>query len=313
MSSDPFTAQSPAPATAEEANQRREERVSMVEEAKRVGEAQRRTPALPAQRDMSARALAPEGHPDPEGYISAMIARGGGNRNAPVLDSSKAPAPPVDATILDKCLSPAGFKCSPADLKPGARVFYKGYEIEVEQAVRQGLLVRDLQNGGYALPNKDAQDAREKVAKEAAEWEKQQQAGELEAKRASGDDCDAETQGALDIMAEHVPAQAANSLVNDYVANGSLSEANVVAVAEQLGWTGDQGKAVASKVIAGLQRQADRVAVSSGVASHETNAVWSWLADRYPAEHRNAALALAHANDTKPLRALVKKYVGQNR
>jgi hypothetical protein len=92
-----------------------------------------------------------------------------------------------------------------------------------------------------------------------------------------------------------------------------MSEANVLAVAEKLGWTGDQGRAVASKAIAGLQRQADAVAVSSGVAAHETYDMWNWMADRYPVEHKQAALALVHANDTKPLRALVKKYVGQNR
>jgi hypothetical protein len=317
MSTDPFVNATPNLPTSEgEQRDQRQERLDMVERARVIGEAQQRTrnapPVVQPKRDLASM-VPPEHRANPQAYLNKMIERGGGHQNSRSMDSSKIGAPPVDASILDNCLSPGGFTCSPADLKPGSKVVYKGYEMEVEQAVREGLLVRNAQTGGYALPDKSAQDAREAVAKQAAEWDNQQAAGEIEAKRAIGEEADAELQSALDLVSKHVPAQAADALVQDFISNGSMSEANVVKLAESLGWTGDKGLAVASEVHNGMLRQATTAVASVGVPVGEAQNLWNWMASNYPQEHQNAIRSMAIANDVKGLKALAKKYIGQTR
>jgi hypothetical protein len=317
MSIDPFVQANngPAPTSQAEADQQRADRVNMVEEARRVGEAQRTTRAAPSIKSgaVDYAALAPPGHPDPRAYVQEMAQRGGHNGNAPVLDTAKMTgALPVDNSILNECRSPMGFVCPASDLKADGTVSYKGLRMTAAQAVKEGLL-EDNGRGGFQLPSGESVKAREDAAKQADEQAKAQAAGDVEAKRATGEECDAETQGAIDLVAKHVPGQAADALVSDYVSNGSLSEANVVKIAESLGWSGDQGRAVVTKVVAGLQRQAATAATSVGVPAHEIDGLWAWASQNYPIEQKNSATALVHANDVRGIKDLARKYMAHRR
>jgi hypothetical protein len=181
-------------------------------------------------------------------------------------------------------------------------------------AVKMGLL-EENGRGGFQLPSKADQEARERGEKVAKLELEQQAAGDVEAKRSTGEECDAETQGAIDLVAKHVPSQATDALVQDYVSNGNLSEANVVKIAESLGWSGDQGRAVVTKVVAGLQRQAATAATSVGVPAHEIDGLWAWASQHYPVEQKNCATALdlAHAGDVRGIKDLARKYMAHRR
>lgn len=317
MSEEVYTDANGRPISPEQA-----ERHEMVEQARRVGVEQHRSRnVMAAVTDQRAYAdmVPPQHRNNPDAYLRAMAGKGAGEsggeaqpsssrENAPKhIDSAKVGELPIDRNILKSCTTAGGFECHASALRPDGLVTYLGMTMKAAQAVEMGLLEQD-ERGTFRVPNSEARAAEVQAEEQQA---KAQHDVEMVTKRETGDEPCPRTQGAVDFVSKHVPEQARNALINDFVVQGDLSTAAVNEVGRKLGWTDDQAQGAAYVVVTGLQNQAARAAMSAGVPAGEVDALWQFLGDRYPNEQRTAALALIYASDAKPIRDLAKKYLGQ--
>lgn len=290
--------------------QEQHERRAMVDEARRVGEAQQRSRRV-MEEVRSAPDLAamvpPAFRHDPMSYINQMSAKGSDTVAPRVLDSSKVGDYVLDPNILRSCTTPGGFECPASALKPDGLVNYMGMTIKAAQAVEMGVLEMD-ERGVFRIPDAAARKAETQAEDAAAKAERE---AELVALREAGSEPDSRTQGAIDLVVKHVPEQARTALIHDFVSQGDLSMAAVNEVGRQLGWTESQAQGAAYVVVKGLQDQASRAAISAGVPAHEVADLWHFLSERYPVEQKHAALALINMSDASPIRALAKKFLGQ--
>lgn len=299
--------------TEAEANAHRQEHERWAEygrqrdaEARRVANLPDPVPAKPTLRQ-----LIPSYMSDAEGeaYLQAMIDKADGAGNPRNLDSTQVGALPIDPGILNDARSYGGRPLQPSELTDDATVAYMGTRLSVAQAVQQGLLEKTPW-GEYRVPSGAAREAQQR---EQQQQQAQQQAAQVEALRATGDEPDMETQGAVDLVTRHVPAQAVDALVRDFVNNASLSSANLDRAAQAVGWTSDQAHGVAHKVVEGLKRQAHAATVHAGVSPADVEACWQWAQQSDPTAHAHASLALINASDARGLKALAKKYLAHKR
>lgn len=146
--------------------------------------------------------LVPPGTRDPEAYIAAMVAKVDGGHGAPLLDSSRVSESfSVPAALV--FTSALGFPRSADTARPGdlLTVDVGGgvqTKMEVEQAVQEGL-IRRARDGGYEnLSAGQLQQTQQST--ERAEQERKAADAALDAKRATGDEPDRETQSAIDYV-----------------------------------------------------------------------------------------------------------------
>jgi hypothetical protein len=311
-----------------QANAERAERLNMVEHARQVDAARKRTESmpdpLPPQRSLED--MVPPGV-DANEYISRMLAKSEGagpsyrevaamlnnpaGRGAP-LEAPRGPSGvTVDANILSTATTRGGAPVAVSQLKGEHIVRYGNMEMTVAEAVGAGLVDQDG-NGRYFVPGSNTVDAAQEVEAQKAEAQRE---AELPAKRAAGEAPDAGTQATLEFINGYIPPQAADALAFDYVKHGDISLTNIDRVAQSIGLSSEQARNVVSNTVTGLQSQADKLATTLGVPSSEVSGMWNWCSQNYPSEHRNAALALyaTKGTETGGLKRLVQRYVAHMR
>lgn len=288
---------------------------ALAEQVRQFDEARRQTATAPSMDKALAgidwSTAAPPGV-DPRAYVEAMVAKGA---DAFTSDAPATAPIPRPRTLNIKS---QGSTRTPADAKPGDVVeidFGGGHlvEVEVEQAVRQGFIKRDLRYGGYVPFGADEIEA------EKAEKQRQQQDGlkdreaQLVTLRASGDEPSAAVQSTVELVNSRVPGQATIAAIEDYIQNGTLSLANVHKIAAHAGWQPQQAEQITEGLVTGWYEQAARAVVSAGVPSEEVEAVYAYAAKYHPLDHKNAARNLVLASDASKLKDLATRYLAWKR
>ena len=251
--------------------------------------------------------LAPPGE-DAAAYVRRMTERGAQDFTSASLDSSKITAtipPPSTINIRSAYGSPR----VPAAAGPGdvleITLGNRKVTVEVEEAVRQGLL-RHHRDGGYqAVSDTDAQQTKQPEEKKGDPM--------LEAKRATGDEPDAETNSAIEDIVRSVPAPAIEALARDAIDNGGMSLKSVLDVAERSGLSHDQATSLTTTAVQGLYRQACAAVASQGVPANEAAEAFGWMQEHLPLEHKNASMALIMASEPSGLKELAGKYIAWKR
>jgi len=246
-------------------------------------------------------------------YVDRMVQRaeqGGATfDNAPSRTDF---APPTAPEFKSK----AGFSRAPAaasgddllivDLGGGQRT-----EIEVSQAVIMGL-VRPAAGGGFeAIPTIERQQVEQ--AKRQEEQQTQVKASEeREALRQTGDEPSRELQADIDRINAVVPPPMVDSIVREFVQEGSLDHGQFVRAARSVGLDAARAEGLVTNAYEGYRRQSD-LAVSSYVPAHETDALYQWAAENHPVDHKNAVRSLVLASDAKPIRRLAALFAAAKR
>jgi len=123
-----------------------------------------------------------------------------------------------------------------------------------------------------------------------------------------------EAQRAIEDVSRLVPAHALTALVQDVAANdGTISLDSVVKIGQRAGMTSEQAQATTVKLYEGYQRQANRAAMKAGVPEQLLGDLWSWAGQNMKAEQSNAALSIALASDTAPIKNIVRAYIAHKR
>ncbi|WP_289298270.1 hypothetical protein [uncultured Reyranella sp.] len=293
------------------------------DEAREMAEAQERNNTGRAQAEAIGRAIdasqrradlsrmVPPGTRDPQAYINAMVAKAEAVEGSPVLDSSRVSAsftPPRAPTFQTKQGMPRVGATATADDLVLIDIGGHMTGVEIPQALTMGL-IRQSPGGGYEglAPAGDRMIRAEDVENAIRET-KARIAGELEAKRASGDEPDGDTQSAINFVGSIMPGNVQEAFVNDYVENGTLSLAQLSRAAESAGIPPERALATAETVVAGLKRQAVAAVATQGIAPEDAEAAFQWMQDNYPSEHKFAAMALIKGSETTGLKALANKY-----
>jgi hypothetical protein len=248
------------------------------------------------------------------GYLDRMLARAEGHEAAPdVLHSTdfQGPLPAIRANELDG-QSPSGHPRPISMLKPGDTVAFQGTRVEVENAARLGLLVKD--GAGYRLPTStENADAAEQHRQSEAEQREQDRA-ELPQLIERGDEPDHQTQRDIEDVSRRVPSHALTAIIDDAATNdGTISLESVVKIGQRAGLTSEQAQQMTTRLYEGFQRQADRAAIAAGIPPQMVNELWAWANQNARDVQANAARSLALASDTAPIRELVRRFVASKR
>lgn len=247
---------------------------------------------------------------DPRAYIAAMAGKADGNFVPEHRDGFKATLPLGAPTSLS-IKTPWGASRPPGDAKPGdlltIHISGQPVDLEIEQAVREGLVRRSAGGGYQPLPEEELRALQAEALRD-MQKQKPIEGGALDAKRATGDEPDADTSALIGAINARVPAPAIDALANDMLTNGSLSMENVVRVGQASGLSAEQAMTYASRAVEGFQRQANAAAISVGVAAEELGDVHAWASQQMPLEYNNAQRALAFASDARGMKDIARKY-----
>lgn len=282
----------------------------LASQARQFDEARRQTANAPsidkALGVIDYAAMAPEGHPDPKGYVLAMAAKGSDG----VASNGSAPSSSPRPRVLS--FESYGFTRAAADAKPGDLVELdlgngRTTTVEVEQAVKLGFLRHDREGGYRGF--RDDEVAQEKAEQQRQQQEEdQQKKADIDQKRLTGDAPDADLQHTIDIVNSWVPGEATMTLIEDAVSNGTVSMENLTKVAKHSGLTVGQAQQLATRVWDGVYRQASLALTSSGIPAEEVDAVFAYAAEHHAFDHKGAIRVLALNNDTSVFRELASRY-----
>jgi hypothetical protein len=152
------------------------------------------------------------------------------------------------------------------------------------------------------------------IRRKAEQEQRAQERAELPALIEAGEEPDADTQRAIEGVARSIPAHALTALVQDVATNdGTISLDSVVKVGQRAGMTNEQAQATTVKLYEGYQRQANRAAMNAGVPEQLLPDLWRWAGENMKNEQSNAALSIALASDTAPIKNIVKAYIAYHR
>jgi len=253
-------------------------------------------------------ALPPGASPD---YVKQMVARaeqGGAAFDKPAQAEF---APPSAPTFKTKFGSP---KAAAAAADNDLLIYNAGgtaMEIEVSQAVTMGL-IKPAAGGGYeAISTVERQQA-EQAHRQEEEQTQLKASEEREALRQTGDEPSRELQADIDRINAVAPPQMVDSIVREFVQEGSLDHGQFVRAARSIGLDAARAEGLVTNAYEGYRRQSD-LAVSSYVPAHETDALYQWAAENHPVDHKNAVRSLVLASDAKPIRRLAALYAASKR
>ncbi|MGD9883394.1 MAG: hypothetical protein AB7U95_25110 [Reyranella sp.] len=304
------TSAQPLHASQQDADADRQARLDMVECARIQGEAQAKRPQLPNM-DRNIFDMVPGEYrgsiAQARAYLDAMVGRADGGNRPRHLDSRDVGALPIDGAILSDARSPVGFPRAISELTPDCTVNYMGTRMSVEEAVRQGLLEVDA-NGRYSVPNAEARQAQQR---EQEQQQNAQAAAELQAKQATGDEPDSDAIAAIDRVNQVVPANVTQAFIKDVIDNGSISLANVHAVARQYNIPTAHAEAMTKNAWDGLTRQARTVALNAGIPEGEVQDAWNHMHASDPVEAAMSMRAFING-DTSGLRRALAAYKARN-
>lgn len=292
------------------------ERQAMVDDARRFGEAQRRSERVMSdlQDSPDLASMVPDAWKhNPQAYLSRMADIGQDTVSPRVVDSASAGSLPVDRNIL-KGARNGPFECQPGAIRGDSIVSYRPFPnaeaitMRVDDAVLAGLLEPNGK-GGFQVPGADDVAARAQDDQQEQAEAKRQFEAELEAKRLSGDEPDAALQQAINTAVSRVSAHATSALVEDAIANGDLSAAAVAQVSRAAGLTEQQGANLAQAMWDGFARQAAAAVTSAGVAPSEVDAVWAYASEHYATDLKNGVRNMALMSDVSAFKSIAKRYL----
>ena len=296
--------------------QEQSQRQAMVDEARRVGEAQRRSQRVmqDLQDSPDLAAMVPDAWKhNPQAYLSRMSDVGHDTVSPRVIDSASAGQLPVDRNIL-KGARNGPFECSAGAIRGDSIVSYRPVPdaepitMRVDDAVLAGLLEPNGK-GGFQVPGADDVAARAQADQEELAEAKRQSEAELEVRRLSGEEPDAALQQAINTAVSRVPAHATSALVEDAIANGDLSAAALAQVSKAAGLSEQQGANLAQAMWDGFARQAAAAVTSAGVAPSEVDAVWAFASEYYATDLKNGVRNMALMSDVSAFKSMAKRYL----
>ena len=289
---------------------------ALAAQGRALDDARRRTAEGPSMDAALARPnladMVPPGTSDPQKYLADMIGLAESS-GWYTRDNHSEPARFPQPRALT-FYSAGGMTTAPTHVKPGdvVELDLRGdgtlTTIEVEHAVALGIVERDP-NGGYRPIAESAKDDQRRADAQRKELERQQYAQELEAKRATGDEPDANTQAAIEEMVRIVPAPAQQVLIEEAIVGEGISLSNLEKLAKSVGVPMQRAMDMTENVVSGLREQAALAISQVGVPRDQAPEVWDWLYQNHRQDHINASRAFVMQANAEPLRALARKYL----
>jgi hypothetical protein len=264
----------------------------------------------PSTGDIPNDALPPGGDPE---YVARMLAVAGNpTERAKVVNGSDYTGrlPAVVGAL--EGWSKSGSVRAPSDLRPGDTISYMGTRIEVSQALREGIIERDVTGGYRSLSSPDrtaiqAQDRRAVTDQAAAD------ATELVALRQAGEELPQAAQAVVDSVVARADGQAVENVLRELVSTGDVSASTLAQAGMSAGYSSTQAANAYNAMYAGYREQADTCAAILGVPREQTDALWNWAAENHTEVHRIAINSLIRGGGTDGIKALAKGYVAHLR
>jgi hypothetical protein len=203
---------------------------------------------------------------------------------------------------------------SPHQVRGTDLVTYQGAEMTAQQAAEVfGLLVKG-QDGFYRLPDGAAQPQQEPSQQEPQQAPTNDPG--MASKIAAGDEPATEVNALVTAVNQHDPSgNATRAIVEDGLTNGTLSLQAVATLGARAGWSPEQAQQNATALWNGYKAQAERAAVSAGIADQPEalSAFFATAETTQRGELMNALRAMVYAGDVKPLRAMAKSHATRAR
>ena len=261
----------------------------------------------PSSGEIPATALPPG---EDSSYVERMLAVAGNpTERAKVVNGSDYTGrlPAISGALQG--WSASGSVRAPSALRPGDLVSFMGTRIEVEHALREGIIERDATTGGYRSPSTQDRAAVEAQDRRATAQQAAADATELVALRQSGEELSQTAQAVVDAVVARADGAAVENVLRELVGTGDVTGATLAQAGMSAGYTASQSMEAYNTVYAGFRQQADTCAVAQGVPREALDGLWDWCAETDAGGHKFAINSLIRGGGTAGIKALAKGYV----